>query len=314
MTSFGAYATLAVSDLYSRRKQVAEGNVPDVYVYGELPGELRIQVVYIWREAVGLDNPNGWSTIHNVVAREHGVMLLARGRDARRQCEGFLRAERAVDRVLDIIEVSFRYIEIQFPRLRDYERQGLGITVTSKSAVEELNVRFRQAGVGYRFESGQIVRIDSELIHSEVVQPALGYLQQRGFEGPRDEFLKAHGHYRAGETKEAITNANNAFESTLKAICDQRGWQYAGGATASQLVKVVKQKGLLPSYLDKSFDQLAATLQSGLPKVRDEQGAHGQGALPRKTPDYVAAYALHLAAAKILFLAEAHEGMAPDDN
>ena len=36
-------------------------------------------------------------------------------------------------------------------------------------------------------------------------------------------------------------------------------------------------------------------------------GAHGQGATPRETPDYVAAYALHLAAAKILFLVEAHK-------
>ena len=63
----------------------------------------------------------------------------------------------------------------------------------------------------------------------------------------------------------------------------------------------------LPSYLDNSFDQLAATLKSGLPKVRGEESAHGQGATPRETPDYVAAYALHLAAAKILFLVETHD-------
>ena len=121
--------------------------------------------------------------------------------------------------------------------------------------------------------------------------------------------MKAHGHYRAGETKDAITDANNAFESTLKAICDQRGWQYSNGARASDLLKVVRENGLLPSYLDNSFDQLAATLKSGLPKVRGEEGAHGQGAIPRETPDYVASYALHLAAAKILFLAQAHEEM-----
>ena len=244
-------------------------------------------------------------------------MELARGNAARTGCERYLRAESSVDRVLDIIEFSFRYIKFQFPPLRDFERQAFGIKVTSKNAVQELNVRFRHAGVGYPFESSKIFRIDSELIHSEVVQPALRYLQQPGFEGPGDEFLKAHLHYRGGETKDAITNANNAFESILKTICDQRGWPYPGGATSSQLVNVVKQNGLLPSYLDTSFDQLAATLQSGLPKVRNEQGAHGQGALPRKAPDYMAAYALHLAAAKILLLTKAHEAMgpiAPDDH
>lgn len=121
--------------------------------------------------------------------------------------------------------------------------------------------------------------------------------------------MSAHKHYRAGETKDAITDANNAFESTMKAICDQRGWPYQSGATASQLVRVVKENGLLPDKMSKSFEQLAATLKSGLPPVRNEEGAHGQGSDPHRTPDYVAAYALHLAAAKILFLVEAHLDM-----
>lgn len=107
--------------------------------------------------------------------------------------------------------------------------------------------------------------------------------------------------------KEAIIDANPAFESALKTICDLNGWDYSKHARASDLVKVVQQKGLLPGYLDRSFKQLVATLKSGLPIVRGQGGAHGQGPVPRKTPDYVAAYALHLAAAKILFLVEAHE-------
>ena len=84
---------------------------------------------------------------------------------------------------------------------------------------------------------------------------------------------------------------------------------YSKGASASRLLSVVRENGLLPDYLDTSFDQFAATLKSGLPKVRGEEGAHGQGAEPRKTPDHVAAYALHLAAAQILFLVEAYQAM-----
>jgi hypothetical protein len=63
--------------------------------------------------------------------------------------------------------------------------------------------------------------------------------------------------------------------------------------------------GLLPDYLGQSFDQLIATLQSGLPKVRNEVAGHGQGATPRETPGYVAGYALHLAAVNIVLLVEA---------
>ena len=118
--------------------------------------------------------------------------------------------------------------------------------------------------------------------------------------------MRAHQHYRASENKDAIIDANNAFESTMKTICNQRGWTFQPGDSATQLVKVLKSNGLLPDYLDKSFDQLAATLKSGLPQVRNEEAAHGQGSEERHTPDYVASYALHLAAAKILFLVEAH--------
>jgi len=60
--------------------------------------------------------------------------------------------------------------------------------------------------------------------------------------------------------------------------------------------------------LDQSFDQLAATLKSGLPRVRNEVGSHGQGAERREPPDYVAGYALHLAASKMVLLFEAYQG------
>jgi hypothetical protein len=91
----------------------------------------------------------------------------------------------------------------------------------------------------------------------------------------------------------------------MKAICDTRGWGYPKGARASDLVKIIRRKGLLPDYLDLSFDQLIATLQSGLPKVRNDAGGHGQGGIPRETPGSIAGYALHLAAANIVLLVEA---------
>ena len=156
---------------------------------------------------------------------------------------------------------------------------------------------------------GKIIRVDSELIHSEVVKPALRYLNEPGFEGPLDEFMRAQGHYRSGEIEDAITDANNAFESTLKVICDKREWKYPSGARASDLLNIVRNEGLFPSYLDNSFNQFYATLKSGLPKLRGEEGAHGQGPEPRRTPEYMGSYALHLAAANILFLVEAYKTM-----
>ena len=312
---------MSVIDLYSYRKRVAEAETSDVFTYDELSRPLRVQIIRIWRNAIGsahvytgvefgdvYANNAGWETIHEIVAQEHGLLSLASHRNLFERCKTYL-LDATVDDALDIIEASFQYIDKTARRFRSHERSMRGITVTVDDAINELNERFRRAAAGYRFEEGKIFRIDSELIHAEVVKPTLRYLQQPGFEGPREEYLKAHSHYRTGETKDAITNANNALESTLKTICNQRSWEYPRGARASDLLRVVREKGLLPNYLDNSFDQLAATLKSGLPRVRNEEGGHGQGPTPRETPDYVAAYALHLAAAKILFLCEAHKGM-----
>ena len=243
--------------------------------------------------------------IEEIVAQEHGLLSLSNQTNSLERCKKYL-LEASVGDALDLIEASFMYVDTVLRGFRDHERGLCGIVVTADDAIKEFNERFRRAGVGYRFESGKIIRIDSEFFHSEVVRPALRYLQLRGFEGPREEFLKAHAHFRVGEMKDAITNANNAFESTLKAICNQRQWEYPHSARASDLLKVVRANELLPNYLDNSFDQLAATLKSGLPAVRNEQGGHGQGPSPRETPEYIAAYALHLAAAKILLLCDAH--------
>ena len=313
---------MPVFDLYSYCKSAAEDDQTDVFIYDELPKPLRIQINYIWLDAIGryheysgfvfqrtTENNEAWLYIHNTLGREYGVFSLGGDGNVYERCKKCLLDSNSIDNVLDLIQVSFYYVDKIARNYSKYERDKLGITVTADDAIEELNVRFRRANVGYRFDGGKIFRIDSDLLHSEVILPALQFLQMPGFEGPRDEFLKAHGHYRAGEIKDAITDANNAFESTLKSICTQRGWQYERSARATDLIKLVSKKGLLPDYLDKSFEQLAATLKSGLPKVRGEEGAHGQGASPRETPDFVAAYAIHLSAAKILFLADAHKAM-----
>ena len=302
---------MPVLNLFSYRKCVAEGDMPDVFTYDELPRRLLVQVVHIVRDAIGHRENPGWKWVHDAVARERGLLELNGLFHFNEKCVEYLLALESapVEEALDFIEASFLYIDRIASKFDLSNRRVNGITMLSEAAIQELNERFRRAGVGYQFDDGQIFRVDSELIHSEVVRPALRYLHQRGFEGPREEFLRGHSCYRAGDAKEAVTNANNAFESTLKTICDQRGWTYDSGATASRLLKVVHSNGLLPDYLDASFDQLAATLKSGLPKVRNEESAHGHGSTPRETPDYVAAFALHLAAAKILFLVEAHKAM-----
>lgn len=206
---------------------------------------------------------------------------------------------------LDFLELVGLGIEVMATDKYQYARQKWQVSASGQAAIDEINYRLRQACVGYQLEGSRLIRVDSQYVHAEIVKPALALLAGQNFEGPRQESLAAHQHFRAGEHRQAVAMAANAVESTLKAIFDQKGWVYQNGARISDLVKVARANALWPDYLDASFDQLVATLQSGLPKIRDNDASHGQGATPKKVPSYIAAYALHLAASKIVFISEA---------
>ena len=298
---------MPVFNLYSRRKQQAEKTQPDVYQYDFIPEKVRNQIVHIWEDAFGSYedfNSRPWKSIRDAIYREHGIPLSRSAVLPGAQCIAYLNSDRSIEEILDILDLSFWYIHHIVSSEPVHRWLEYGVLRQAKGAIDELNTRLLQGGVGYQFESGQIVRIDSNLIHSEVVRPALCLLSDSRFAGAQDEFLTAHKHYVLGEYKDAITDANNAFESTLKTVCDIKGWRYDKGAQASHLLNSVRNNGLFPNYMSNSFDQLAATLKSGLPVVRNNEGSHGQGSEPRATPGHVAAYALHLAAAKIVFLVE----------
>ena len=175
-------------------------------------------------------------------------------------------------------------------------------------AIAELNHRFREHGIGYQYQGGQIIPVNSEYLHSEAVEPAISLLYDANFSGALEEFMAAHEHYRKGDHKAAITSAGSAFESTMKTICDRRKWNYDPKATASKLIEVLYDNEIIPSEMKTHFTGLRSALEGGVPPLRNQagRGAHGQGSTPVAVPDYLAAYCLHLAAANIVFLVEAH--------
>jgi len=212
-----------------------------------------------------------------------------------------------IDRKLDLIQLSFKIINQDFWKryLRSLDfKERFGIKIEPDDAIFELNYRLREGGVGYQFENGVIIRVDSQFVRTEIIKNALSLLSSEQFSGAEDEFLSAHKHYREGDHKDAIVDAGASFESTMKCICDAPGWTYDRKARASDLLKVLKQNHLFPEYLDNSFDQLLAVLKTGLPEVRNNEGSHGQGSMPKRAPAHVAAYAIHLAASNIVFLVE----------
>ncbi len=308
-----------IYELFSqRKKRLTLSGAADVYQYIDVSPKLRVQTSQLLVDAIGPqyvmspyglgrtppDNVEAWQLIERTLCREIGVNSVGRGSTECEQVLDYL-AKADVDGFLDVCELCARYIDRVVREWPGHELQRRGITQSPSDSIDELNFRFRAEGFGFQYENGTILRIDSEYIHQEIVKPALSLLTAPGFAGPQQEFMAAHRHYRAGEYSQSIIEAAKAFESTLKVACDTNAWAYPKGARASDLLKILRQKNLWPDYMDNSFDQLLATLASGLPKVRNEEGAHGQGAEVKNPPEYISAYALHLAAAKIRLISEA---------
>lgn len=293
-------------NLFSNRESARRGELPDVYTYGELPPNLRVQCVQVMQECcqrLMLEDDHLHRCI-KILRKNLGVFLLGpRGAD-HTDCYGrhdpekeyynsFLH-EGNVERALDYLEVFFGVLSERYTHhIVPFE--------------EEINTCFRQAGVGFQLEDYKIIRIDSQLVHTEVVKPALAFLSAKYLKGAQEEFLKAHEFYRQGKTKEAILNCGNAFESTMKAIAKKRGWTHDKGATARPLVELMRDKQLVPGYWVQNLSHLTGMLTASVPTGRNNNGGHGQGPDPVDVPLTVASYVLHMTASAILFLAQAEK-------
>jgi hypothetical protein len=297
---------MPVYETFSKRqKRLAGQDVPTLYIFDNLPKPFRVQVCHILDDPIGeltYEAESLWWHAEKTLAREFGVHELGVPGSAGPfgKCKSHILTG-STEQVLDIIEFVFHNLSTL--KLTKVNARHF------KEAVEELNLRFREHSIGYQFAGGQIIKVDSQYLHAEAVEPALGLLHSQRFAGAEEEFLRAHEHYKKGNNKEAVADALKAFESTMKTICDARKWPYPPGATAKQLIKVLFDKSLIPVFTQNYMSGLITVLEAGLPTVRNKTSGHGQGSSPTPVPDHLAAYALHLAAANIVLLVEAHKAL-----
>ncbi len=305
--------------IFSKRCKQAKGKPPDVYEYDTLPEPFRVQVVHILNRMFGSydgeyrvtsKQANWFGVIHQVLASEYGVFKLDQNSSHVHEAilNFILRAE--TKHVLDAIEISFHAAKKigshQLKQAIEMSRpEETLLFIPVENALTELNDRFQEHGIGYQYETGQIIKINSQFVHKEITKSALDLLQDYSFAGAQTEFLNAHKRYRAQQYEDAIGDSLKAFESTLKIICSQKKWSYDEKDTAKQLVERVFEQGLIPDYLQSEFSSLRSTLESGVPTIRNRKSGHGRGNEPRHIPQYLARYVLHLTASTIVFLVSA---------
>lgn len=126
----------------------------------------------------------------------------------------FFTEEATTEQALDIIDLSFRLIVIlnKNPRWKD----AYNIVIESEAAIEELNRRFLEHGLGHSCLSGdeaQLIRKDNEHLHQDAVLPALQLLHEEGFNGANDEYRNAQKHTAKVTRKNASTTASRRLKA-----------------------------------------------------------------------------------------------------
>ncbi|MEC5323578.1 STM4504/CBY_0614 family protein [Aurantimonas sp. A3-2-R12] len=300
---------MPVVELYSQRRRRELGTSNDVVQYEILSKQLRRQCSFIISDVFGgfgapRDQGEYGHLIH-ALRREFGVACLSVGRNfPGQELESFINETGSNEKSLDAIELSFRLIHL----ISENTAAEAELRKKCRGAIEEFNHRCRQAGFGYSFENGQMVRVDSQLLHEEAVKPALAVLTDPVFKNADSEFRNAHDHWRRGNNAEVLVDCLKAFESTMKIIAAERNWAVPPRVTASQLVAVMLENDLIPSFYQTQMAGLRSVLESGIATPRNRVGGHGAGSSPADPiPEELVKYVLHLTAATILFLVDAHK-------
>lgn len=300
---------MPIFELYSKRNTPSN----DIYLYDNLPQKLRIQIQYIISDFIEknglIESSEGfWKFIYEVLTREHGKSSLyfsfgiytGRGSYSS-QVLNYLCEEKDINKILDIIEISFWCISkyeiflkgVMYNDFRNY---------TIDEAINDLNYRFRENGIGYKFENGIIIKFDNELLHTAITKQVLTYLTNPDYKSINDEFLKAHEHFRHGNQKESINECLKAFESTMKIICHKKGWTYNQNDTSKKLIQILFDNNYIPIYFQNQLASLRATLESGIPTIRNKTSGHGKGIIDIQVNDELSSYTLNLTGSTIKFL------------
>jgi hypothetical protein len=309
---------MSLPQIFSRRKRNAAKAGVDVYQYDDISNKFRVQFCQILQSAIGSASQIGYSyppgrkvfsDIRDLVRKEEGVFILPpSGGDEDPDDEffnWFLQLS-DTDIILDCIEIGFAAIDKSVRSNRHAFREY--ISISQDAAIAELNGRLREAGVGYQYESGQLIRVDSGFAHAEIIIPALSLLQHRRFSNAEREYLAAHAAYRANDFETCLLECGKSFESVLKVIGAKRGWAGTND-TATRLIDAAYAADFIPTAMQAEFTALRSLLTAGVPVLRNKLAGHGAGTATRIVPEHFAAFQLHQTAAVILFLARQDEAL-----
>lgn len=299
---------MSLPDLYSRRNKKL---IPEIYEYDDIPLNIRIQLIHIIKEGIGDHYRGGknlseqaYEFIVKEMREEKGVFSLT-GKFTRTYMEElflWIQEESQIEHLLDGLELCAHAI-INY--IAKYS-QEYGAAEECEKKIARFNARLREGGIGYQYEGGEIIKVNSQFLHAEIVVPVLMLISDSKFESVEKEYRMAHKYFREGDYEGCLVECAKAFESTLKIIGKERGWKVNENATASALVSAAFSNNFIPNWMQTAFQGLRSLLESSVQTTRNRMGGHGAGVEVRKVSEQLAALQLHQTGALIKFLVDHH--------
>lgn len=296
-------------ELFSARNSIQK---TDVFEYENINEKCRIQVNFVLTEIIRLRKEKFndiWENLDFNLCKELGKMRLGNKAYSENNILDYLLNCNDKD-YLDSLDFIIHYIHLRMEViLQAHAYWGNRINRHAiENRITEINYRLRQNSIGYEAIDGQLVRIDNQYLHDEVVKTAIKLLHENDFKSVSEEFHKAHEHYKQGDYKDAVVNAGKAFESTMKTICSKNGYKYDGQRdTANILIKHLFDNKLIPSYMQNHIQGLKQALENSAHVLRNKNGGHGQGDVIVDVDDSIVRYTLNLCATNIVFLVERYK-------
>lgn len=290
---------MIIEDLYSRRYKKAHGLFPDVFTYEPMPEKLKITLSKIFSKALRQCkniNPTYtlekcYKSIYDSISEEHSFYTIGEDYESyETRILDFFIDEKDIFINLDIVNLVLNMLHhMSLSKLLPY--------------IQEINQRMLEHGFGYQYEDGLLIRIDSKHTHAEIIKPALLLLQDEKFKNADDEFRNAFEAYKNGKYEEAIREANNAFESTMKIICHHENYGLPKKHNATALIAHLREKAFIPDFQMEVFNGLAKSLES-VSTIRNQIAGHGTGHEKRNIELNMVSYVLNMTASNIKFLIE----------
>lgn len=295
---------MIIEDLYSRRYKKEHGLFPDVFIYEPMPEKLKNTLSKIFirsleecEQVERRHDTDYYEEIHDTICEEHGFKIIGdQFDDFESRITDFFIEKNDIFINLDIVNIVLNTI-FRVSNINGY------LLSKFSSYIQEINQRMLEHGFGYQYENGLLIRIDSKHMHAEIIKPTLLLLQNEKFSNADAEYRKAFDAYKNGSYEEAIREANNALESTMKIICYHKNYGLPKKHNATALIAHLREKAFISDFQMEVFNGLSKSLES-VSIIRNQIAGHGRGHEVRTIEPNMVSYVLNMTASNIKFLVE----------